>query len=87
MDASVDGQNHGKLKVRIIKQTWDMIDNKKNDSSLCGFGNSNTFICQNITNEFYRFIRIQEIISYNGADSESHHFILSEIEFYGSIKE
>lgn len=64
------------------KKTWEMIDKKENDSSLKAYGRSNTFNCENATNQFYRYIRIKEIISHSG----NQDFLLSEIEFYGSIE-
>ena len=67
------------------KQTWDNIDKKENDSSLNDFGRSNTFTCKNITDKFYRFIRIKNIISHDGS-SESYYFLISELEFYGKIE-
>lgn len=53
-----------------------MIDIEVNDANLC----------QNITNKYYRFIRIKEIVSYDGPNYETHFFLLSELEFYGSIE-
>lgn len=53
-----------------------MIDIEVNDANLC----------QNITNKYYRFIRIKEIVSYDGPNYETHFFLLPELEFYGSIE-
>ena len=85
------GYSTGRPKSWLIegsndKQTWFNIDKKENDSSLNDYGRSNTFTCQNINKEFYRFIRIKEIISHCGS-SETHYFMLSELEFYGQIKQ
>lgn len=70
----IDGSND--------KSSWDQIDVKDNDKSLHGYGFSNTFACSNVTGKYYRYIRIKEVISnYN-----DHHFLLAELEFYGSIE-
>lgn len=59
---------------------WTTIDERNNDSSLINYNASNTFdIKQN--NNFYRYIRIKEIIS----QDNGHKILLSEIEFFGSI--
>ena len=59
---------------------WTTINERNNDSSLTNYSASNTFdIKQN--NNFYRYIRIKEIIS----QDNGHQLLLSEIEFFGSI--
>lgn len=63
------------------KNSWDLIDRKENITSLKDWGNSSSFSCSNVSNKFYRFIRINEIINHQ----DNHYFLLSEIEFYGSI--
>lgn len=64
------------------EQKWEEIDSKENDTSLNGYGYSNTFNCKNINNQFYQFIRFKPIYDHNG----SNLLMLSEIEFYGTIK-
>lgn len=62
-----------------------MIDIEVN-ANLCGFGKNKIYTCKNITNKYYRFIRIKEIVSYDGPNYETHFFLLPELEFYGSIE-
>lgn len=64
------------------KVKWDLVDIKQNDSSLMSWSSSNTFTCQFNSNQFYRYVRIKDIVSQNGTQE----FLLSEIDFYGSIK-
>lgn len=71
-----------KIEASNDKNTWDLVDLRENDTNLNNYGLFNTYACNNIPNDFYRYIRIQEIIS----QDSNHKFLLSEIEFYGSIK-
>lgn len=64
------------------EQNWCLIDSKENDSSLNAYSKSNTFTCKNINNQFYQFIRFKPIKSCDN----TNFLLLSEIEFYGSIK-
>lgn len=69
----IDGSND--------KCSWDPIDVRDNDTSLNGYGLSNTFVCNRVTGKYYRYIRIKEVISHY-----RHYFLLAELEFYGSIE-
>ena len=60
------------------EQKWELIDSKENETSLNSYSKSNTFQCQNINNQFYQFIRLKNI--------NNIYLLLSEIEFYESIK-
>ena len=77
------GQSTGQPKTWRIEgsndeQNWELIDSKENDTSLNAYSKSNTFPCQNINKQFYQFIRLKNI--------NDNYLLLSEIEFYGSIK-
>lgn len=77
----------GRPKTWIIegsndKNSWQLIDKKVNDESLCQYGRKNTFNCQQINDNYYRFIRIQGIISH----TNNNYFMLSELEFYGTFE-
>ena len=80
------GRNGGQPKSWRIdgsndKCSWDPIDVRDNDTSLNGYGFSNTFVCNRVTGKYYRYIRIKEVISHY-----EHYFLLAELEFYGSIE-
>lgn len=85
--SSNTGYTSGRLKSWIIegsndKEKWKKIDLKTNDMSLNDYGKSNTFSCSDLKDKFYRYIRIKEIIGHD----DGHWLVLSEIEFYGSIR-
>lgn len=89
MPTSKTGQSGCRPKTWLIegsndKQNWTVIDRRNNDTSLHSYEASNTFKTQK-NNDFYRFIRIQSIESSNG--SSDHRILLSEIEFYGEIRQ
>lgn len=69
----VDGSND--------EQNWEMIDSQQNNSQLTNYGAFSTFACKNHNENYYRYIRIKEIIS----QDKSHMMLLSEIELFGSI--
>lgn len=82
-----NGTTNGRPKTWRIEgsndeQKWEEIDSKENDTSLNDYGKSNTFKCKNINNQFYQFIRFKPIKDHDGTNL----LLLSEIEFYGSIK-
>lgn len=70
-----------KIEGSNDKDHWDLIDSRQNDSNLTSWGCSNTYVCQFNTNKGYRYIRIKDIVSQNS----NQEFLLSEIEFFGSI--
>ena len=73
---SIEGSND---KIR-----WDLIDKKENDTSLHDYGKYNIFTCNKANVELYRFIRITEIEEHF---TSFNYFLLSELEFYGTIRE
>ena len=76
---STNGQpNKWRIEGSNDEQKWEEIDSKENETSLNSYSKSNTFQCQNINNQFYQFIRLKNI--------NNIYLLLSEIEFYGSIK-
>lgn len=82
---SSTGYSGSRPKTWIIEGSndssdWETIDERNNDSSLTGYGYSNTFDIKQNSN-FYRYIRIKEIIS----QDNDHRLLLSEIELFGSI--
>ncbi|KAK8876435.1 hypothetical protein M9Y10_006644 [Tritrichomonas musculus] len=84
--SSKNGQSNGRPKRWRIEgsndeNTWKLIDFKENDSNLNDSGKSSTFTCQTTNNEYYRYIRIKDFTS----QTNTHYFLLSEIEFYGNI--
>lgn len=65
------------------KIKWDLIDLRQNDTSLNTWSCSNTFDCQNKSDHYYKYVRIKDVVSHN----DTQEFLLSEIEFYGSLME
>lgn len=69
------------IEVSNDREEWITVDSRMNDYSLTGFGKFNTFTISNKSKDFYRYVRIKEIIGQNG----NHRLLLSEVEFYGKI--
>lgn len=63
------------------KKEWEVLDKKQNCSSLSSDESYNTFTCQNVNQQYYRYIRIANIIN----KDNNHYLVLSEIELYGSV--
>ena len=62
-------------------EEWEVLDKKQNCSNLSSDESYNTFTCQNVNKQYYRYIRIANITN----KDNNHSLVLSEIELYGSV--
>ena len=86
--------NGGHLKDWIIEGSmdgnkYDEIDSRKNDSSLNGKQNSSSFEVQHKEAKFYHFIRLRQTgpTWWNNSKSYINRFEITNIEFFGFLKE
>ena len=62
-------------------EEWEVLDKKQNCFNLSSDESYNTFTCQNVNKQYYRYIRIANITN----KDNNHSLVLSEIELYGSV--
>ena len=75
-----------KIQGSNDKESWDDIDSIKNNYDLNGYGKEKTFDVKNKSKKFYRYIWIYKIVNHSSGSHENV-LLLSDIEFYGSVRE
>ena len=75
-----------KIEGSNDNNNWTLLDKRTNDRSLDGSGFSNTFEIEEskTTNEYFQYLRITQTDVNTGSN---YFFILSALEYFGTIQE